>query len=55
MPRIVIRDWYGMIEWPLKNIKPILSEKDEKQASLKDFHSPFPYDGRPMSLTEIVL
>ena len=43
------------IEWPLKNIKPILSEKDEKQASLKDFHSPFTYDGRPISLTEIVL
>jgi dTDP-4-dehydrorhamnose 3,5-epimerase len=43
------------IEWPLQSIKPILSAKDEKQPLLKDFQSPFAYDGRPMSLTEVVL
>ena len=43
------------IEWPMADIKPILSAKDEKQPYLKDFQSPFAYDGRPMSLTEVVL
>ena len=43
------------IHWPLYGAQPILSAKDEKQTLLKDFQSPFAYDGRPMSLTEVVL
>jgi dTDP-4-dehydrorhamnose 3,5-epimerase len=43
------------IHWPLSGAQPILSAKDEKQPLLKDFQSPFAYDGRPMSLTEVVL
>jgi dTDP-4-dehydrorhamnose 3,5-epimerase len=43
------------IDWPLQDKKPILSAKDEKQPYLKDFQSPFVYDGSPMSLTEVML
>ena len=43
------------IHWPLNGIQPILSTKDEKQPLLKDFQSPFVYNGRPISLTEVVL
>ena len=43
------------IDWPLQDTKPILSAKDEKQPLLKYFQSPFAYDGRPMTLTEVVL
>jgi dTDP-4-dehydrorhamnose 3,5-epimerase len=43
------------IDWPLQGNKPILSGKDEKQPSLKEFQSPFAYNGVPMSLTEVAL
>ena len=43
------------IHCPLNGSMPILSAKDEKQPLLKDFQSPFIYDGCPMSLTEVVL
>ena len=43
------------IHWPLNGYQPILSAKDEKQPLLKDFQSPFVYNGRPISLTEVVL
>lgn len=36
------------IQWPLETAAPILSEKDQKQPSLRDFDSPFAYDGRPL-------
>ena len=43
------------VTWPLHGGKPVLSSKDEKQPLLQDFQSPFVYDGRPMSLTEVAL
>jgi dTDP-4-dehydrorhamnose 3,5-epimerase len=43
------------VDWPIKDNKPLLSAKDEKQMSFNDFHSPFPYDGTPMSLTNVKL
>jgi dTDP-4-dehydrorhamnose 3,5-epimerase len=43
------------VDWPIKDIKPHLSAKDEKQPLLKDFQSPFSYDGTQMSLTEVKL
>lgn len=43
------------IDWPLPAGLPVLSAKDEKQPSLKEFRSPFAYYGRPLSLTEVVL
>jgi dTDP-4-dehydrorhamnose 3,5-epimerase len=36
------------IKWPL-SATPHLSEKDEKLPFLKDFTSPFAYDGRPLA------
>ena len=38
------------IEWPIPHgVAPELSPKDSKQPLLADFHSPFPYDGRPLA------
>lgn len=36
------------IAWPAEAGTPVLSEKDEKQPRLRDFDSPFAYDGRPL-------
>lgn len=36
------------IRWPTGPGGPILSDKDVKLGRLKDFESPFPYDGAPM-------
>jgi dTDP-4-dehydrorhamnose 3,5-epimerase len=36
------------IDWPLPAEGPTLSAKDERLPRLKDFDSPFPYDGRPL-------
>ena len=33
------------IDWPLSGIEPVLSEKDTKAPLLKDFDSPFTWDG----------
>ncbi len=41
------------IAWPLPATGPLLSPKDEKMPFLKDFDSPFAYDGRPLELTRI--
>ena len=42
------------VEWPaLPDAPPLLSEKDEKLPRLSQFESPFPYDGVPLSLTEV--
>lgn len=42
------------IDWPLAAASgPVLSPKDEKLPFLKDFDSPFPYDGVPMELVRI--
>jgi len=42
------------IEWPLtEGTEPILSPKDERQPLLRDFDSPFRYDGVPLELVEV--
>lgn len=41
------------VEWPLLGQAPILSAKDREQPSLKNFQSPFTYNGVPMTLKEI--
>jgi dTDP-4-dehydrorhamnose 3,5-epimerase len=42
------------IVWPLpEGVSPTLSPKDEKAPLLKDFASPFDYDGRPLLPLEI--
>jgi dTDP-4-dehydrorhamnose 3,5-epimerase len=34
--------------WPFKDADIVKSEKDERLPRLKDFESPFPYDGHPL-------
>lgn len=42
------------IEWPLpQSVDPILSPKDARQPLLRDFDSPFSYDGVPLELVEV--
>ena len=41
------------IAWPLAVGEAALSAKDEVLPLLKDFKSPFSYDGHPMTLTEV--
>ncbi|WP_058323888.1 dTDP-4-dehydrorhamnose 3,5-epimerase [Sinorhizobium sp. GL28] len=42
------------IEWPLpQGIQPILSSKDARQPLLRDFDSPFEYEGAPLQLVEV--
>ena len=40
------------ISWPLPGAAPELSDKDKKLPLLKDFVSPFAYDGRPLQLVD---
>lgn len=40
------------IPWPLAGAAPELSDKDARLSALKDFVSPFAYDGRPLQLTD---
>lgn len=37
------------VQWPIPNVEPILSEKDQKLGLLQDFNSPFDYDGAPLA------
>jgi dTDP-4-dehydrorhamnose 3,5-epimerase len=37
------------VAWPIADLDPILSDKDQKLQRLKDFVSPFQYDGIPLS------
>jgi dTDP-4-dehydrorhamnose 3,5-epimerase len=37
------------IKWPLSDLQPILSHKDNILPKLKDFVSPFRYDGTPLA------
>ena len=37
------------IDWPISNVEPILSEKDQQLGLLQDFNSPFDYDGVPLA------
>ena len=41
------------IVWPPSTNTAALSAKDEVLPLFKDFQSPFPYDGHPMTLTEV--
>lgn len=40
------------ITWPLNGVTPQLSDKDGRLPALKQFSSPFPYDGRPLQPLE---
>jgi dTDP-4-dehydrorhamnose 3,5-epimerase len=40
------------ISWPLPGAAPELSDKDARLPALKNFVSPFAYDGRPLQLTD---
>ena len=37
------------VSWPLGGAAPVLSEKDARLPRLREFDSPFPYDGRPLT------
>ncbi|MGO4622632.1 dTDP-4-dehydrorhamnose 3,5-epimerase [Ensifer sp. 2YAB10] len=42
------------VEWPLPHgVNPILSQKDGQQPLLRDFDSPFVYDGTPLELVHV--
>ena len=43
------------IDWPMQISNPVLSAKDMKQPSLAEFSSSFAYDGKTMSLNEVLL
>ena len=40
------------IDWPLEGAAPALSDKDQRLPLLKDFVSPFDYDGQPLQLLD---
>jgi dTDP-4-dehydrorhamnose 3,5-epimerase len=40
------------IDWPLGGAAPALSDKDQQLPLLKDFVSPFDYDGQPLTLVD---
>lgn len=40
------------IPWPLPGVAPELSDKDARLPGLRDFLSPFPYDGNPLEPLE---
>lgn len=50
---LVWNDEHLSIDWPIKTHNVRLSPKDLELKTLKDFSSPFRYDGVPMSLTEV--
>ena len=37
------------IAWPLSGGSPVLSDKDTRLPPFRDFQSPFPYDGAPLT------
>jgi dTDP-4-dehydrorhamnose 3,5-epimerase len=37
------------INWPMGDLQPVLSDKDRSLPRLKDFESPFAYDGAPLT------
>lgn len=37
------------LKWPIADMDPVLSDKDQRLGSLKDFVSPFCYNGIPMA------
>ena len=40
--------------WPIKDADITISEKDRRLPFLKDFSSPFPYDGHPLAPLSII-
>jgi dTDP-4-dehydrorhamnose 3,5-epimerase len=46
---IIWNDQEIAVEWPITGLDPILSDKDQRLQQLKDFKSPFQYDGIPLT------
>lgn len=40
------------INWPINGRRPSLSDKDSRLPGLREFSSPFPYDGTPLTALE---
>src|SRR5262245_10737228 len=42
------------VQWPIKDSEIALSEKDRRLPFLKEFSSPFPYDGTPLGPLQVI-
>ena len=42
------------VQWPIKESEIALSEKDRRLPFLKEFSSPFPYDGTPLGPLQVI-
>ena len=42
------------VPWPIKESEITLSEKDRRLPLLKEFSSPFPYDGMPLGPLQVI-
>ena len=42
------------VQWPIKESEIALSEKDRRLPFLKEFSSPFPYDGMPLGPLQVI-
>lgn len=42
------------VQWPIKESEITISEKDRRLPLLKEFSSPFPYDGTPLGPLQVI-